>query len=115
MTLSAPRRGRTFLHRHGHGCGRALCGHAARTDAAALLERTRRSGATAAKQAPADAGVAKTPAGSPAAATAGTKSAASYSLGVIMGTQLHNGGVRATGRQHRARDCRDCAMRSAAR
>jgi FKBP-type peptidyl-prolyl cis-trans isomerase len=95
MTLSAPRRGRTFLIVTATAAGALFAGTLlAQTPPPSSSAPAPASGATAAKQAPADAGAAKTPAGSPGAA--GAKSATSYSLGVIMGTQLHNGGVRAT-------------------
>ena len=97
MTLPAPRRGRTFLIVTATAAGALFAGTLlAQTPPPSSSTSAPASGATAAKQAPADAGTgaAKTPAGSPGAA--GAKSATSYSLGVIMGTQLHNGGVRAT-------------------
>jgi FKBP-type peptidyl-prolyl cis-trans isomerase FkpA len=95
MTLPAPRRGRTFFIVTATAAGALFAGTLlAQTPPPSSSAPTPATGTTAAKQAPADAGAAKTPAGSPGAA--GAKSATSYSLGVIMGTQLHNGGVRAT-------------------
>jgi FKBP-type peptidyl-prolyl cis-trans isomerase len=97
MTLSAPRRGCTFRLVTATAAGALFAGTLlAQTPPPSSSAPAAASGATAAKQAPADAGAgaAKTPDGSPGAA--GAKSATSYSLGVIMGTQLHNGGVRAT-------------------
>lgn len=87
MTLSAPRRGCTFRLVTATAAGALFAGTLlAQTPPPSSSAPAAASGATAAK----------TPDGSPAAATAGAKSATSYSLGVIMGTQLHNGGVRAT-------------------
>jgi FKBP-type peptidyl-prolyl cis-trans isomerase len=95
MTLPAPRRGRTFFIVTATAAGALFAGTLlAQTPPPSSSAPAPATGTTAAKQAPADAGAAKTPAGSPGAA--GAKSATSYSLGVIMGTQLHNGGVRAT-------------------
>jgi FKBP-type peptidyl-prolyl cis-trans isomerase FklB len=95
MTLPAPRRGRTSLIVTATAAGALFAGTLlAQTPPPSSSAPAPATGATAAKQAPADAGAAKAPAGSPGAA--GAKSATSYSLGVIMGTQLRNGGVRAT-------------------
>jgi FKBP-type peptidyl-prolyl cis-trans isomerase FkpA len=97
MTLSAPRRGCTFRFVTATAAGALFAGTLlAQTPPPSSSAPAAASGTTAAKQAPADAGAAKTPDGSPGAATTGAKSATSYSLGVIMGTQLHNGGVRAS-------------------
>jgi FKBP-type peptidyl-prolyl cis-trans isomerase len=86
MTLPAPRRGRTFLIVTAATAALFAGTLLAQTPSPSSSTPAPATGATAAKQ---------PPTGSPGAATGG-KSATSYSLGVIMGTQLHNGGVRPT-------------------
>jgi FKBP-type peptidyl-prolyl cis-trans isomerase len=82
MRFPAPSRGRTFV----------IFGTAAMLIAALPASYAQQDGASASASAPA-----KTPAAGKSAAPApdaGEKSATSYSLGLIMGSQLHSGGVR---------------------